>query len=160
MADVMRWRYGDTNPVQASEVLTATVIAIGDLVWLDTDDIKPASDVTWAGLAQTQDDFQDKFLGVAAQRSRSGDTTDVRVNTTGTFAFDCAAATFEEGDLVGPDDNAGGTALENQKVIAVTSEARAIGRVTKRYSSNTTSVLVRIVSTVMLGGVQPGTTSA
>jgi hypothetical protein len=41
MGDKMRWRYGDTNPVMAA-VDAATVIEIGDLMWLDTDDAKPA----------------------------------------------------------------------------------------------------------------------
>ena len=42
MANTMRWRYGDTNPVMLP-VDSATVIEIGDLVYLDTDDAKPAS---------------------------------------------------------------------------------------------------------------------
>ena len=42
MTDKMRWRYGDTNPVVAA-VDAATVIEIGDLLWQDTDDAKPAS---------------------------------------------------------------------------------------------------------------------
>ena len=37
----MRWRYGDTYPV-VLPVDSATVIEIGDLVYLDTDDAKPA----------------------------------------------------------------------------------------------------------------------
>ena len=41
MTDKMRWRYGDTNPVVAA-VDAATAIEIGDLLWQDTDDAKPA----------------------------------------------------------------------------------------------------------------------
>ena len=33
----------------------------------------------------------------------AGDTTPVRVATTGVFEFDCPAATFELGDLMGVD---------------------------------------------------------
>ena len=40
--DRMRWRYGDTNPVVAAVDLE-TVIEIGDLLWLDGDNAKPAS---------------------------------------------------------------------------------------------------------------------
>lgn len=159
MADRMRWRYGDTNPVIAA-VDSAQTVDIGDLVYQETNDARPADQKTYSSLAQTQEDFVDKFLGVAAQRSRSGDTDPIRVDTTGVFEFICAAATFELGDLVGPDDNAGGTALECQKVIAVTQASRAVGRVAKRYSSNTTLVLVEIVSTIMKGGPQAGTASA
>ena len=38
----MRWRYGDTNPVVAA-VAAGTVIEIGDLLWQDTDNAKPAA---------------------------------------------------------------------------------------------------------------------
>ena len=41
MANTMRWRYGDTCPVMLP-VDSATVIEIGDLVYLDADDAKPA----------------------------------------------------------------------------------------------------------------------
>ncbi len=40
--DKMRWRYGDTNPVVAA-VDADTVIEIGDLLWQDIDDAKPAT---------------------------------------------------------------------------------------------------------------------
>ena len=52
MSDKMRWRYGDTNPVVAA-VDSATVIEIGDLVWQDTDDAKPAQLLTPEGTEQT-----------------------------------------------------------------------------------------------------------
>jgi D-alanyl-D-alanine carboxypeptidase len=161
MADVFRWRYEEGNPVVGEEVLTATVIEQGDCIWLDSDDIKPASDSTYAGgLATSQELFVDNFLGVAAQRSRAGDTDPVRCNTTGVHEFICASATFELGDLVGMDDNAAPDALVNQQVIAVTDVARAIGRVAKREAAATTSVFVRINSTVMNGGAQSGSSSA
>jgi len=50
------------------------------------------------------------FLGVAMQRSRSGETAPVRVATTGVFEFDCAENEFELGDLIGADENAAHTA--------------------------------------------------
>lgn len=42
MSDKMRWRYGDTNPVVAA-VDAATVIEIGDLLFQEVDDARPAS---------------------------------------------------------------------------------------------------------------------
>ncbi len=42
MADSLRWRYGETNPI-VLPVDSATVIEIGDLVYLETDDVRPAS---------------------------------------------------------------------------------------------------------------------
>jgi len=85
MSNTMRWRYGETNPV-VLPVLSATVIEIGDLVYLDTGTTKPAGALTYgASLAATQEAFHDKFAGVAMQQSRAGDTQDIRVATTGVF---------------------------------------------------------------------------
>ena len=159
MSDKMRWRYGDTNPV-ISAVDSATVIEIGDLVYLDTDDGKPASSQVDQGTkAANQELFAQGFLGVAMQRSRSGDTDPIRVATTGVFEFDCTSGAFELGQHVGLEENSGGDALLNQKVVAVSGSQCAIGRTAKRASSAAASVLVDICSTVMGGGVN-GTTAA
>jgi hypothetical protein len=159
MSDKMRWRYGDTNPVVAA-VDSATVIEIGDLVYQDTDDAKPASSQADQGSeTANQELFADNFLGVAMQRSRAGDTAPIRVATTGVFEFDCPSATFELGDFVGADENAGGTALLTQQVAKVTAAGAAIGRVAKRAADAATSVLVDIRSTVMTGGVEGSTSS-
>lgn len=154
MADVMRWRYGETNPV-VMPVDAATVIEIGDLIYIDTDDAKPAGQLPDAGSeAQSQEAFHDLFVGVAMQRSRSGDTTPIRVATTGVFEFPCPSASFEIGALIGASDNPGGTALLSQQVEGVATANLAIGRCAKRVSPANTSVLVDIVSTTMYGGPQ------
>ena len=100
MANTMRWRYGDTKPV-VLPVDSATVIEIGDLVYLDTDDAKPASAAgrCRAPKPANQEAFHDKFAGVAMQASRNGDTQPIRVATTGVFEFDCLSSTFEVGKL-------------------------------------------------------------
>ncbi len=154
MSDKMRWRYGDTNPVVAA-VDSATVIEIGDLLWQDTNDAKPASDQTDQGSeTANQDVFADNFLGVAMQRSRSGDTAAIRVAITGVFEFDCPSATFELGDLIGADENGAGNALLDQQVAAVSISQYAIGRVAKREASAITGVLVDVRSSVMTGGIE------
>jgi hypothetical protein len=153
MTDKMRWRYGDTNPVIAA-VDPTTVIEIGDLVYLDTDDAKPASLQADQGTEpDNQSLFAGSFLGVAMQRSRSGDADPIRVATTGVFEFDCPSDTYELGDLVGADESAGGTALENQQLAKVSASQYAIARVARRAATATTDVLVDIRSTVMTGGV-------
>jgi len=153
MSDKMRWRYGDTNPVAAA-VDSSTVIEIGDLLWQDVDDAKPASAITDKGSeAANQEALAADFLGVAMQRSRNGEIAPVRVATTGVFEFDCPNGTFELGDLVGADENAAGNALLNQQVADVAESRYAIGRVAKQESNATTRVLVDIRSTVMTGGV-------
>ncbi|MCO6045758.1 hypothetical protein NG895_17815 [Aeoliella sp. ICT_H6.2] len=154
MANKMRWRYGDTNPVMLP-VDAATVIEIGDLVYLDTDDAKPASSQSDSGTpAANQEALHDAFVGVAMQASSAGQVTDIRVATTGVFELDCVSTTFEVGDLVGAAENAGGTALEDQQAIAVATENLAIGRCAKREPSASSSVYVDIVGTVTRGGPQ------
>jgi hypothetical protein len=76
------------------------------------------------------------------------------VATTGVFEFDVLSTTLEVGDLMGSDENAGGTALLSQTVAKVTAANAAIGRCAKRLNPAGTRVLVDVVSTVMLGGPQ------
>ncbi len=154
MSDKMRWRYGDTNPVVA-DVDSATVIEIGDAVWQDTDDAKPASSQADQGSeTANQELLASRFLGVAMQRSRSGETAPIRIATTGVFEFDCPSGTFELGDFMGVDENAAGNALLNQQLAKVSGSRYAIGRIAKRQSTATTGVLVDIRSTIMTGGVK------
>ncbi len=153
MADTMRWRYGDTNPV-VLPVDSATEIDIGDLVYLSGGVALPATSLTDQGsLAQNQQAFHDGFAGVAMQRSRSGDTNPIRVATTGVFEFDCASATFMVGDLVGVAQG-GDTPLASQQVAATTPESQAVGRCAKVVDPAGTKVLVDVVSTLMYGGPQ------
>jgi hypothetical protein len=156
MSDKMRWRYGDTNPVIAA-VDAGAVIEIGDLLYQATDDARPASSQP-DQLTETanQELFADKFLGVAMQRSRAGETAPIRVATTGVFEFDCPSGTAELGALVGVDEDAAGTALLNQQVAPVALSKYAVGRVAKREATATTNMLVDIRSTVMTGGVEGG----
>jgi hypothetical protein len=154
MTDKMRWRYGDTNPVVAA-VDAETVIEIGDLVYQDVDNVKSAAIQANQGTkAANQELFAHAFLGVAMQRSRAGDTDPIRVATTGVFEFDCAAGTFELGDLIGPDATVAGDELLNQQVVKVAASKRAIGRTAKRLTTLQTSVLVDVRSTIMTGGVE------
>ena len=154
MADTMRWRYGETNPV-VIPVDSATAIEIGDAVYLATDDARPAAQQADQGSeAANQELFHDNFAGVAMQRSPSGDTSPIRVATTGVFEFACLSGTFEIGALLGVDEAASGTALENQVVAAVATPNLAIGRCAKRVNPADTKVLVDVVSTVSHGGPQ------
>ncbi|MGA2031675.1 MAG: capsid cement protein [Thermoguttaceae bacterium] len=160
MSDKMRWRYGDTNPVVAA-VDPATVIEIGDLLWQDVNNAKPASAQANLGSAAVdQETFTAKFLGVAMQRSRQGDGTPVRVATTGVFELDCAAGTFELGDMVAVAVNAASGTLLDQQVVKTPGSRYAIGRVAKRQPTAGTAVLVDIRSTIMTGGVEGSSASS
>lgn len=162
---MMRHVRGKMNPVLAA-VDADTVIEVGDLVYQDVDDAKPASTLTadWAreraGVrhldigVDLQHAFADYFLGVAIDGSRKGETDPIRVATTGVFEFDCPSGTFELGDLVAPKvSDSHGPALWNQKITKVGSSKCAIARVAKRVPAAATGVLVDIRSTVMTGGV-------
>ncbi|MFO0791787.1 MAG: hypothetical protein U0805_20180 [Pirellulales bacterium] len=154
MANTMRWRYGDTCPVMLP-VDSATVIEIGDLVYLDVDDAKPASaQADQSTEIGNQQLFHDVFAGVAMQASRSGDTQPIRVATAGVFEFDCLSTTLEVGDLMSSDENVAGVALLNQTVAKVGNPNAAIGRCAKRLNPAGTRVLVDIVSGVLKGGPQ------
>jgi hypothetical protein len=154
MANSMRWRYGDTNPV-VLPVDSSTMIEIGDLVYLDTDDVKSAgAQADQSSEAANQELFHDNFAGVAMQASPTGQTRPIRVATTGVFEFDCLSDTFEVGELLGVDEAASGTSLEDQVIASVATPNLAIGRCAKRVSSAGTKVLVDITATVSHGGPQ------
>jgi hypothetical protein len=154
MSNTMRWRYGDTNPVMC-EVASSTAIEIGDLVYQESGAALPAAALADAGTeAENQEAFHDAFVGVAMQCSPEGSAEPIRVATSGVFELECASMTAEVGDLLGPDEDGAGTALQNQVAAKVATPDLAIGRCAKRLNPAGTRVLVEIVSTVLRGGPQ------
>jgi hypothetical protein len=154
MSNVMRWRYGETNPVVLS-VDGSTLIEIGDLVYLSTDHAYPAATQANQGsITANQQLFHSVFAGVAMQCSPVGATDPIRVATTGVFEYECESATFEVGQLLGPDQPSGATVLTSQQVAAVSAVDLAVGRCASRVNPASTSVLVDVVSTVLFGGPQ------
>jgi len=149
----MRYRHGDTNPVTVP-VASATVIEIGDLVYLASGAALPATSLADAGTkAQNQEAFHDAFIGVSMTRSRNGDTTPITVATSGVFEFDCVSSSLALGALVGPIGTGASDAVgvANQSVESVATANLAVGRVNKATTS-ATKVLVGIVGTVNFGG--------
>lgn len=88
MSNVMRHRYGAKNPVLA-EVASAVVIEVGDLCRLDTNKVENIAESASSYIAAS---VADDFLGVAMQASASGETTPIRIATSGTFEYPQAAA--------------------------------------------------------------------
>ena len=130
---------------------SAVVVEAGDMMFLNADDARPASSFSYVSgnLDGTQANFAAKFLGVAQEASASGDTDPITIQKSGVFEFVCASATFEFGDLVGPDDNATPDALLDQQVIGIGENGMgAIGRVAKRYGAATTRVEVELFEPV------------
>ena len=131
------------------------------LLFHDTDDVKPAASMTdQLTEAENQSYFAKRFAGIAMDSRGTADTdaqTTFPVATDVELVIDCSSATFEVGDYVAAVEAAGGTSLENLKVKKTTDPARAIGRVTKRYGSATTSVQCRLQSSLVTVPVdQPG----
>jgi len=155
MANNMRWRYGDANPIVAP-TSSADAIEIGDLVYQELGIAKPAAAQADQGTeSANQSLFHNNFLGVAMQASPSGSDGPIRVATTGVFEFDCASATFDVGEAIGATEESGGAALENQAVVSVAGQlALAIGRCAKRVQPAGTRVLVDVSSVVTRGGPQ------
>ncbi len=136
---------------------SATVVAINDFLWLDTDDVKPASDQADQGTPQAnRQEFKDNFIGVSAQRSQATETADVRILKSGVADVECASATFEIGDLVGLAENGAGDALENQKVVGVAAAADAIGICVQREASAVTKVRIYFESSLLCSNAIDG----
>lgn len=126
-------------------------VALYDLMYHDTNDVKPASSQADAGTeALNRSTFAPNFAGLAGVAKLVTDAADTQfpVITDAIVDMDCDSSTFEVGDLVTTDESAGGVALENQKVSKTTDERIAIGYCVKREASATTRVRVRLISRV------------
>ncbi|WP_437203043.1 hypothetical protein [Planctomicrobium sp. SH664] len=141
----LRFRSGQVH-LRKVRVDSGTVIEAGDLVWLDTDDAKPASAFTWdTNLATTQGAFAAKFLGVAHQPSASGETFPISVDVSpdSVYEFDVASASYELGQTLGPDESSS-TLMSKQLEGAVA--AAAIARAAEYTSSAATTLRVCFAS--------------
>lgn len=144
MTDMNRHEFEDIH-IREAEVDSSTVIEIGDNLFLDTDDAKPASSFTWqSNLADTQEAFAEDYLGVAVSASADGDTDPVRYARGGVMKFPCSSATFGIGAPIAP-AKASGDNLLDQEVAEAASALGAIGRVTERYDSSVTEVRFEIM---------------
>jgi hypothetical protein len=126
-----------------------TVIAVGDLLFLDTDDVKPAASFTWnTNLATTQAGFADVFIGVAMAAKSSGAAVTnfpVQISDDVTYTYDCDSETHEVSATMGVAKNPSSNALLSQKLVKAVA-ASSIARAQKRDSSASTSAVVRLQS--------------
>lgn len=146
MANRLRYRSGPVLLIRG-RVDSATVIEAGDLVYLDTDDLKPASSFPWTtNLATTQGNFAAVFMGVAHQQSRAGETDPITVDISplSVYEFDVASATYEAGADLGPDEAS--STLMDQQLEGVASGAAAIARSIEYHSTPTPSLRVTFAS--------------
>lgn len=146
MANRFRYRHGQTQLVKLP-VDSSTVIEIGDMVFLDTDDVKPASSFTWTtDLATTQGNFAAKFIGIACESSASGDTDKISVDISpvSVYEMDAASDTYIPGAPLGPDKDTGNALLDQTLEDAVA--AASIARVYKAVDTAGTKVEVTFAS--------------
>jgi hypothetical protein len=142
----LRFRSGQVHLVKV-RVDAATVIESGDLVWLDTDDAKPASAFTWTtNLATTQGNFAAKFLGVAHQASPADDDSPISVDISplSVYEMDVHPATYEIGATLGPDEAS--STLMDQQLETVASAANAIARAVEVRAQSAGTVRVTFAS--------------
>jgi len=146
----LRFRSGQVQ-LRKVRVDAGTVIEAGDLVWLDGDDAKPAKDFPWnSDLATTQSDFAGKFLGVAHQQSRDGDDDPISVDISphSVYEFSVSPASFEIGQPLGPDENAG--SLMNQQLEAAAASS-AIARSAEYTAGSVGTLRVTFASAYAAG---------
>ncbi len=148
MSDTFRLRYDDVDKF-LGPVDSGVAVEIGDLLYFEADDVKPAASQSDQGSeAANQALFASRFAGVAMQASDAGEDVPVRIATDGIFEFECPSGTWEPGDLVGASENSNGDGLLNQQVQRVTRPELAIGYVARREASATSRVRVRLLGRI------------
>ena len=151
MANQLRFRSGQVH-LHKLRVDSATVIEAGDMLFLDTDDVKPAKDFTWdTDLATTQSSFAASFVGIAHEQSAAGETDDVSVDlsSSSVYELDVNAAAYEVGDDLGPDELS--SKLMNQQLEAVSTGTRAIARAAEYKPAGSTLLRVTFASAFYTG---------
>jgi hypothetical protein len=146
MANAYNYRFGQVELVKMA-VDSGTVIAVGDMLFHDTDDVKPAADFTWdTDLATTQGGFAAVFVGIAREQSASGDTDsiDVDISSSSVYEFTIASAAVEMDDSFGPDKASGDALLSNVLEIAV--NAASVAHPYQRLASAATKCKVKFAS--------------
>lgn len=145
----MRHRYGQQMIVRVA-VDSATEIETGDLLFLDTDDAKPAGSETWnTDLATTLNNFNNHFLGIAQadHPAGSGVSLDfpVDISPLAVYEMDCEDEVHEIGDMLTL-VKASGNALLDARLKKTSTAASACGRCVRRDPVSKTRVMVRFQS--------------
>lgn len=151
--NVSRHRFDETNPTSLP-CDVGTVIEIGDLLYLEVDDVRPITMATQTTVNTTRIYVHDRFAGVALSRHRAGDALlSVVVATSGVFEFPTMPSGFayNAGDLVTPGFGVAPN-LVAQVVLYDPQQSLAIGAVERTAGLNQATVLVRIISTKFAAG--------
>lgn len=160
MADVMRIvkdLRAEPQAIRSYPVDLTTVIEIGDLCWLDGNDVKNAAHANlWeATEAATRRKLARKFVGAAQSAHDANDAavTTVRVAGRGVARYPVGTATtFEFGDLVGGDQDGANNVLLDQSVQKTADPQEAIGRVVEQHTVAASAVLFEFAARDVAGG--------
>lgn len=163
MADVMRWRYGETNPVLIHAARNS-VIEIGDLVYLSWDgegrwELRPASQLPRRAYLENLQVFGKQFAGVAMMRKRIDEDKMVRVATTGVFEFEMLYGKAEVGDRFVPMHGVN-RGLRNQQVTRTEFAELSIGSCVRRVDPADTRVRLEIAARTLPSEPPPRTPDA
>ena len=151
MSNRLRFRSGQVE-LHRLRVDSGTILSAGDLVYLDTDDVKPASQFPFTtDLATTRGNFAAVFLGVCHQPSAVGETAAVSVDLSplAVYEFDVDPGLVEVGDKLACDGDSDG--LTSQQLAKVSSAAVAIGRAAEFKASSSTTLRVQFASAFHVG---------
>jgi hypothetical protein len=134
----------------------ATEFDAGALMFLDTDDAKPASSqADQLSESANQRLFAQKFMGAAAGGKLSTETHKDKVlidfDLTAEREYDCVSETHEIGDLLGVDEASSGTALEDKKLVKVTDPALAIAVCVRKDAAAATKVRCKFIKSILVG---------
>ena len=127
-----------------------TVIEVGDLLWLDGDEVKPASDFTWdTDLATSQAAFAAVFLGIAHQPSAAGESIPVSIDVSSqsVYEFDTDNAAYTFGQSLGPGENS--STLSNKQLTSATASS-SIARAAEFSTTATNKLRVSFASAFAL----------
>jgi hypothetical protein len=122
-------------------------VPLYSLMYMEVDDVRPAASVADQGTEEAnQRYFAARFAGVASQARVSTDAAETKFGVYREFTgdFNCVSGTFEVGDLVTVDEDAGGTFLTNDRLVKTVDPSLAIGEVIERVASAATTVRVRL----------------
>ena len=144
-----RHRFGQQFIIRVA-VDSSTEIAMGDMLFLDTDDAKPAASETWnTDQPTTAGAFNNHFLGIAQadHAAGSGAVTDfpIDISPLAVYEMDCDSETHEVGDMLTP-PKATGNALLSAKLKKTATAAAACARCVRRDATAQTRVLARFQS--------------
>lgn len=142
----MRHRYGQQMIVRVV-VDSATEIEAGDLLFLDTDDAKPAAAEPWdTNVTATRINFRRHFLGIAQadHLAGSGVVLDfpVDISPLSVYEMNCEEEHHEIGDPL----TVAATAALSSKLLVKTNSRLSIARCVRRDPTAKSRVMVRFQS--------------